>query len=63
MPYLHELEHIVTVGAVNTILFIGTPFAVTRWRSLSRVEGPDYSKIGDDLGPISSPFLSDGATL
>ena len=38
MPYSHESNHIVTIGAVNTILFIGTKFAVTHWRSFIQIQ-------------------------
>ena len=37
IPYLHVLFHSVTVGAVNTMLFIGTPFDLTYWRNLIQI--------------------------
>ena len=34
MPYLHASDHIVTVGAVNMMLFIGNYFDETHWKNL-----------------------------
>ena len=57
MPYPHASDHSLTVGAVNTILFIGALFDVTHWRILSRVGGPAYANTGDVVGPIYYPLL------
>ena len=57
ITYPQASDHIVTVGVVNTMLFIGSSLSVTLCRIFSRVEGVVCNRTGVIVVPTSFPLL------